>query len=63
MIISKTTKSMKYLIKELLSLKEGSSYNIRTIDDVFTLKISKDYNHNEVLREIKEWLNVEGRVL
>lgn len=63
MRISKTTISMKYLIKELLSLKEGSSYNIRTIDDVFTLKISKDYNHNEVLREIKEWLNVEGRVL
>lgn len=62
MKITKTTKDMEYMIKNLLSLRGSSSYNIRTIDDVFTLETTKDYNHNEVLKKIKEWLNVDGRV-
>jgi len=49
-------------IKGLLSLDPVCTYTIHTKDASLILKTNKDYNKQKVLREIKKWIEVEGRI-
>jgi hypothetical protein len=59
----KTEKQFEMLIKDLLSIRSGGSYFIRTMDEIFELSLSKNVDTNKIKKNILSWLSVEGRIL
>jgi len=59
----KTEKHFEMFIKELLSIRPGGSYFIRTMDEIFELSLSKNADINKIKKNILSWLSVEGRIV